>query len=53
MQRPDAGPDLEDFIERHQLDERAVGQLRSLAPEELQMIVAWWQGSGELLENVE
>ena len=47
MQRPDAGPDLEDFIEQHQLDERAVGQLRSLAPEELQMIVAWWQGSGE------
>lgn len=33
------GLDVEDFIERHQLDERAVVQLRSLPPEELQIIV--------------
>lgn len=47
VERPIAGLDVEDFIERHQLDERAVVQLRSLPPEELQIIVAGWQGSGE------
>ena len=45
-EHPNTGNEMEDFIERYRLDERAAGQLRSLPPEELQQIVAgiFWIG---------